>query len=122
MTNKRFNEMLKEQRLLKKLTLREFCRIGGEDPANLSRIERGLRPAPQDEVIERYAKVLELAGDELRTFKDMAALSRRELPKDIPESALYEKLPALLRAIERRPSEEQLQEAISITKKAFRVS
>lgn len=122
MTNKRFNEMLKEQRLLKKLTLREFCRIGGEDPANLSRIERGLRPAPQDEVIERYAKVLELAGDELRTFKDMAALSRRELPKDIPESALYEKLPALLRAIERRPSEEQLQEAISITKKTFRVS
>lgn len=116
-----FHELLKEKRLAKRLTLREFCRRADEDPANFSRIERGLRTPPNDDVISRYAKVLELTGDELQHFMDVGAISRRELPKDIPLDALVNKLPAMLRGIDGgKPTEEQVQNAIEMTKEAFR--
>lgn len=120
MDGKRFSEVLKEKRIAKKLTLREFCRRGSEDPANLSRIEMGLRLPPKDEVIARYAKVLELSGEELQDFQDLAAISRREIPKSIPDSELYKKMPALLRTVRGgRPTEKQLQGAITIVKRIF---
>ncbi len=120
-TGKRFNEVLHEKRLAAHLTLREFCRLADEDPANFSRIERGLRTPPNDDVVSRYAKVLKLAGQALQDFMDLAAIFRRELPKDIPDSALVEKLPAMLRSIDRiRPSREELENAVEITREVFK--
>jgi|APHig6443717497_1056834.scaffolds.fasta_scaffold145000_2 transcriptional regulator with XRE-family HTH domain len=117
----KFYELLKEKRLALELSLRKFCQLASEDPANYSRIERGLRPAPSDDVVYRYAAVLKLQGDELRDFRDLASLSRREIPRDISDEELYAKLPAFLRSIDRdKPSEEQLEAAIRVTKKAFR--
>ena len=120
-TGKRFNELLHEKRMAARLTLREFCRLAEEDPANFSRIERGLRTPPNDDVVSRYAKVLKLVGQELQDFLDLAAIFRRELPKDIPDEALADKLPAMLRTIDRiRPGREQLENAIEITREVFK--
>ncbi len=115
-----FCDLLKEKRIERRLTLREFCRRADEDPANYSRIERGLRTPPNDDVLARYAKVLELEGDELQNFMYVGAVSRRELPKGIPIEALVDKLPAMLRAIDGgKPTDEQLDKVIDITKRTF---
>ena len=75
---------------------------------------------PADDALERYAKVLGLEGDDYRDFLDLGAIFRRELPRDIPDEALAGKLPAMLRSIERtRPTEQQLDNAIAITRRAF---
>ncbi len=117
---KSFCELLREKRLAQRLTLREFCRRADEDPANFSRIERGLRTPPSDEVLSRYAKALNLEGEELRLFMDVGVISRRELPKDIPIEALVEKLPAVLCSIKRGDrSNERLGKISELTKKAF---
>lgn len=119
MSVKKFHELLMELRKARGVTLRRFCQFAAEDPANFSRIERGLRPAPSDEVISRYASVLELNGRELQDFMDLGALSRREIPKSISEEVLYQKLPAFLRTIDRKPSEEELEQAVMLTKENF---
>lgn len=120
-TIKHFYEILKEKRTEKRMTLREFCRRAGEDPANFSRIERGLKVPPCDEVLERYGKVLELTGESLREFVAQGALSRRDLPKFMTEEELNAKMPAFLRLInDEFPSEEQLREAVKFTREANR--
>ena len=119
--NKTFYEYLREKRMAMKISLREFCRQAEEDPANFSRIERGIRTPPNDDVVSRYAKVLKLAGQELQDFMDLAAIFRRELPKDIPDSALADKLPAMLQSIDRiRPTREQLENAVQLTRETFK--
>ena len=121
---KNFGEKLKSLRISADLTLREFCRKAGEDPANLSRIERSLRPAPCDDVVERYAKALGIKHESSlwHEFFDFAAISRKELPKDITSNEeIAAKLPAMLRTLRgERPTEEDLQNAFNITLKAFR--
>lgn len=118
---KRFCDVLHEKRTACRLTLREFCRRAEEDPANFSRIERGLRTPPSDEVLSRYAKALGLDGEEARDFVRLGVISRRELPKDIPLDKLVDKLPAMLRAIDgEKPTDEQLSNAIDMTEKVFR--
>jgi len=123
-TIKNFGEILKSLRIEADLTLREFCRKAGEDPANLSRIERSLRPAPCDDVVERYAKALGLAANTSlwQEFLDFAAISRRELPKDITsDEEIAAKLPAMLRTLRgSKPTEEDLENVLNITRKAFR--
>lgn len=119
-----FGEMLKSLRLKSELTLRDFCRKAGEDPANLSRIERALRPAPCDDVVERYAKALGIATTSSlwQEFLDFAAISRKELPKDIVSNEeISAKLPAMLRTLRgNKPTNEDLENALNITRKAFR--
>ena len=118
---KRFCDVLHEKRVACRLTLREFCRRAEEDPANFSRIERGLRTPPSDEVLSRYAKALGLDGEEARDFVTLGVISRRELPKDIPLEKLVDKLPAMLRAIDgEKTTDEQLSNAIDMTEKVFR--
>ncbi len=118
---KKFCNVLHEKRLACRLTLREFCRRAEEDPANFSRIERGLRTPPSDEVLSRYAKALGLDGEDAHDFVTLGIISRRELPKDIPLDMLVDKLPAMLKAIDGgKPTDEQLRNAIDVTKEAFR--
>lgn len=119
-----FGEMLKALRIEAGMTLREFCRKAGEDPANLSRIERSLRTAPCDDVVERYAKAIGIPcnKDLWHQFFDLAALSRREIPRDIAsDAALVAKLPALLRTIRgEKPNDDDMEKALYVVKKAFR--
>ena len=118
---KNFCETLKERRLKLRLTLREFCRIADEDPANFSRIERGIKVPPCDEVLERYGKALQFSGKELMDFITLGALTRKNLPKHLSEKELAGKLPAFLRLINGEfPTEEQLREAVMITREAHK--
>ncbi len=58
---KTFGELFKTKRISNGLTLREFCRINGFDPGNVSKIERGLFQPPQSkEMLLKYAVALEI--------------------------------------------------------------
>ena len=109
----RFGPYLKQLRLEKRITLREFCRKAGADPGNVSRIERGVWPPPQDrDILDRYAKALELkeASSESYRFYDFAAADCGIVPRDIMEDAEVVKvLPVLFRTLRReKPTEETL--------------
>lgn len=57
------------------LSLREFARLAKTKQPALSEIKRGVRPVPLARV-ERWADVLELAGDDRERFLDLAHLTQ----------------------------------------------
>ena len=95
-----FSKTVKELRIQKGLTLRDFCEQVGLDPSNWSKVERGINPPPGDiGLLERLAEFFGLTGAEKLGFIDAAALQRRELPADMADHALLQKaLPAFFRA------------------------
>src|SRR5262249_18628288 len=105
--NNSFGTLLKELRLRKGMTLREFCLANRIDPGNYSRLERGRFPAPQNEkTLERYAKALGLVrgSDEWLELFDVAAASRGEIPKDLlSDSEVVKKLPVVFRTLRGSP-------------------
>lgn len=112
-----FGPLLKQLRAQKRITLREFCRRANADPGNISRIERGIWPPPQDrDILERYACALDIKepSDDWYRFSDSAAADRGIVPKDImSEKEVVKVLPVLFRTIRRtRPTEEELNRLI----------
>jgi transcriptional regulator with XRE-family HTH domain len=99
----RFGELLKEYRLAKGLSLREFCSQNGFDAGNYSKLERGRFPAPDsDERVEVYATALGLreGSDQWFSLFDSAAAERGRLPSDLlSDEETIDKLPALFRTI-----------------------
>ena len=95
-----FSKTVKELRIQKGLTLRDFCEQVGLDPSNWSKVERGINPPPGDiGLLERLAEFFGLTGADKLGFIDAAALQRRELPADMADHALLQKaLPAFFRA------------------------
>ena len=78
-----FGSFIKEHRIKLGLTLRKFCQQNGLDPGNYSKLERGLLPPPQDkELLEKYAKFLQLKGGSDGWFKffDQAAAETGRIP------------------------------------------
>jgi hypothetical protein len=99
-----FGEFHKRLRQTKTgLGLREFCRVHGFDPGNLSRLERGeLAPPRSQERLEKHARCLRLerGSDDLRDFFDLAALSRGAIPNDIMKNpCLISQLPMMFREL-----------------------
>lgn len=92
-----FNKFFKELRTKKGISLRGFCKNASADPANISRMERGLSVPPKSgKILERYADALELGkGSEDRiAFFDLAMASSGKIPGDIlADSELYSSLP-----------------------------
>ena len=112
-----FGPYLKELRMVRRITLREFCRRASADPGNTSRVERGMLPPPQDrDILCRYAKALELkeASDEWYRFFDYAAADCGIVPRDIMEDdEVVKVLPVLFRTLRReKPSEEDLERLV----------
>ena len=108
-----FGPFLKELRARNRITLREFCRKAGADPGNISRIERGIWPPPQDhDILERYINALDIAkaSDEWYRFFDLAAADKGIIPNDIMEdSAVVKLLPIFFRTMRgQKPSEEEM--------------
>lgn len=97
---KTFGELFKTKRISKSLTLREFCRINGFDPGNVSKIERGLFQPPQSkEMLLKYASALGIkeGSEEWLTFCDLAIT---RLPNDIvTNQELMNALPVLFRTV-----------------------
>ncbi len=95
-----FTETVKSLRLMKRLTLRDFCHQTRLDPSNWSKVERGINPPPGDvDLLERLADFFDLTGAEKLSFMDEAAIQRREIPPDVADNVILQKaLPAFFRA------------------------
>lgn len=103
MTTMRFGAYVKELRLKRGVSLREFCHTHGLDPGNMSRLERGLVPPP-----ESQEKIAELAGflglktgsEEWQQLFDLAAANAGRIPEDVMSDAdVVAKLPILFRTL-----------------------
>jgi transcriptional regulator with XRE-family HTH domain len=99
----RFGQLLKELRLARGLSLREFCSVNGFDAGNHSKLERGRFPAPDsDDRVEAYARALQLeeGSDQWFALFDAAAAERGRLPSDLlSDEEMVDKLPALFRTM-----------------------
>lgn len=98
-----FGDLFKLKRIEKGLTLREFCRINGFDPGNVSKIERGLFQPPQSkEMLTKYAMALGIkeGSEDWLAFCDLAIISAGKIPDDImTNEELMNALPVLFRTV-----------------------
>ena len=118
----KFGEFFKNLRLKKGLTLRQFCDENDFDPGNISKLERGILPAPlSDDKLKSYAKALGLrsGADEYLEFFDLAAASHKNFTvKNIKDQELLRKLPVLFRTLDKKDlTEEKLERIIEMIKK-----
>ena len=101
-----FHKFFKELRTEKGVSLRGFCRKASADPANISRMERGLSVPPKSgKILDRYADALELrkGSEERLTFFDLAMASSGKIPGDIlSDRELYSRLPLLFNDLRKR--------------------
>jgi transcriptional regulator with XRE-family HTH domain len=114
---KTFGDFVKELRVNKNITLREFCRKTLADPSNWSKVERGIIPPPKSKtVLEQIAQVLEIepGTEDYNTLFDLAAISF--IPKElVKESEILEHLPVFFRTVRGDPpTEEELRELINL--------
>jgi transcriptional regulator with XRE-family HTH domain len=117
-----FGKFIKERRIEKGLTLREFCKLIEVDASNWSKIERGLLAPPKSEYkMKQIAEVLEIpVGSELWfEMKDRAELDTGSIPKDIrSDKELIGHLPMFFRTIRsEKPSAEDLDNLIEMIRK-----
>jgi transcriptional regulator with XRE-family HTH domain len=118
-----FGEFFKNLRKKKRITLREFCLKASADPANISRLERGAMPPPQDtDILERYAKTLGIktGSNDWYKFFDLAATDRGIIPKDImSDREAVKMLPAFFRTLRgQKPTEEEMRKFADKIKKS----
>lgn len=94
-----FAEYIKDLRISRRHTLREFCAKLGLDPSNWSKVERGINPAPSDQhLLDKIASFFSLDGAQVQQLRDAAALSRNQIPADLTQNANFLKLaPAFFR-------------------------
>ena len=98
-----FGRFFRESRLALGLTLRAYCNKHGEDPAYISRLERGIIRPPKDvDVLNRLAKSLGFGegSDEWKEFNRMAAISAGRIPGEVmADEELVKRLPVFFRTI-----------------------
>lgn len=108
-----FGSYFEQLRQAQGLTLRMFCKKASCDPANISRMERGMIPPPKGrDILEKYAKALGLVegSDEWYKFFDLAAADQGIVPQDIMADAeLVKVLPAFFRTLRgQKPTDEEM--------------
>jgi len=111
----KFGSFFESVRQRNDLTLREFCKKAGADPANISRMERGVVPPPKKmEILERYAKALEIqtGSDDWYDFFDLAAADKGIIPQDLmKDSELVKALPIFFRTLRGlKPTPEEMRQ------------
>lgn len=103
---KQFGELFRKHRKVIGLSLREFCRLNGFDPGNISRLERSLiKPPTSREILETYAKSLKLesGSGEWERFIDLARAETGKVPPEILEKvSTIENLPKMFRKMRER--------------------
>src|SRR2546421_2473481 len=120
--NNSFGAFVKSRRTERRITLRAFSEALGYDPANYSRMERGLlMPPTNPERLTAFARELEIPrdSDEYREMVRLASLSRGEIPPAVlSDQAVLAKLPVLFRTLEGdKVDEEVLDELFETMKK-----
>ena len=117
---KTFGEFIKEKRLDKRITLRDFCRRLRIDPSNWSKIERGNLSAPKSKtVLNEIADVLEMDSDseDRQTLFDLAAIAH--IPSELlSDQAIVDQLPVFFRTLRgEKPTRQELEELITLIRK-----
>jgi transcriptional regulator with XRE-family HTH domain len=81
-------------------SLRKFCLQNEIDSSNISKLERGVLPPPNEKVLKYYAECLGLkeGSPERLDLFELASAEKIKLPKHLSESELVERIPALFRA------------------------
>jgi transcriptional regulator with XRE-family HTH domain len=117
-----FGEFIKEKRLAKSLSLREFCRQLGEDASNWSKVERGVMTPPRD--IEKLTRIAEILGILKRTpewdkLNDLATVDNGKIPDYImSDKEVLQALPIFFRTIgSEKPTLEEIRKLIDGIKK-----
>jgi len=116
-----FGAFIKDKRIKKGLTLREFCRKMNLDPSNWSKIERGIFPPPKSRaVLEEIAITLGLVknSQDWHELFDLASISF--IPAGLLEDEeIINKLPIFFRTIRgEKPTREELEELLEIIGKS----
>jgi transcriptional regulator with XRE-family HTH domain len=117
-----FGEFIKERRIKKGISLREFCKRLEIDASNWSKVERGLLAPPQDqEKLKKIAQALDIEfGSPLwREMKDKANIDAGIIPEDIlSDEKVLNSLPIFFRTIRsEKPTPEDLDELIDMIRK-----
>jgi transcriptional regulator with XRE-family HTH domain len=117
-----FGEFIKERRINKGISLREFCKRVEIDASNWSKVERGLLAPPQDEErLRKIARVLDIKfGSALwKEMKDKANIDAGIIPNDILlDEKVLNSLPMFFRTIRsEKPTPEELDKLINMIRK-----
>jgi transcriptional regulator with XRE-family HTH domain len=117
-----FGEFIKEKRIAKSVSLREFCKRIEMDASNWSKVERGLLAPPQDEEkLKKIARVLDIKiGSSLwKEMKDKANIDAGIIPEDIlSDERVLNSLPIFFRTIRsEKPTPEDLDKLINMIRK-----
>jgi len=78
---RKFGEYIKDLRVEKEITLREFCKTAGLDPSNWSKIERGIHTPPKSKEVLETKQEFEITINLLKG--DVTGFARLQL--DFPE-------------------------------------
>jgi len=119
-----FGAYIKEKRLARGLTLREFCRQLEEDASNWSKIERETMAPPKDKnKLERIANILGIkkGSDEWDKLIDMAYVDAGLIPEYLmSDREVIQSLPLFFRTIRSvKPTKEELEELIENIRKGI---
>jgi len=119
MKNNIFGELHRALREKRNLSLRKYCILAELDPANISRIERGVISPPQSEgTLSKMALTLGLkeGSKGWGKFFDTAAITAGRLPKYVHEDEeLLKRLPVLLRTLTgQKLSDEKMDELVDM--------
>jgi transcriptional regulator with XRE-family HTH domain len=80
-----FGEFIAAKRRGKEITSLQASERIGISPSYYCDIERGRRNPPDRETLERLVVALQLVGNDIDTFYDLAGKARSEAPPDLPE-------------------------------------
>jgi len=120
--SKMFGEFIKERRIAKGVSLREFCKRIEIDASNWSKVERGLLAPPQDE--EKLRKIAQVLGIKFgsplwKEMQDKANIDAGIIPEDIlSDERVLNSLPMFFRTIRsEKPTSEDLGKLIDMIRK-----
>lgn len=99
-----FGSFVKERRLKKKLGLRVFAAMIGEDAGNWCRIENGRLSAPSDiKILTKICEVLDLKEEKEKLYDLAAKDSNEKIPADIKQQIEENDIvPILFRTIDKK--------------------
>ena len=117
-----YGYFIKDIRMKKEMSLREFCKQVEIDASNWSKIERGLLAPPQDEEkLKKIARVLgiKIGSEPWKEMKDLANIDAGIIPEDIrSDEEILKALPMFFRTIRsEKPTAEELDKLIDMIKK-----
>ena len=116
-----FGSFVKDRRIKKGLTLREFCRKTKLDPSNWSKIERGIFPPPKSRsILEEIALTLGLVrnSQDWHALFDLASISF--IPAELLEDKeIINKLPIFFRTVRgEKPTKQELEALLELIGKS----